>query len=73
MSFSGVNVNLGGIKEARGKSPGIGGTIEATASNDLIASGSFKATPNGCIGLSAGGTLSTPGTFDQAFQVGSCP
>jgi hypothetical protein len=49
------------------------GIIEGTASGNLLASGRFIASPNGCIALSAGGTLDTAGaTFDVPLSA-DCP
>jgi hypothetical protein len=62
-------VSLDGIFQARG-GPSV---IEAVAAMNLTASGSFQVAPDGCVGLSAGGTLNVSGaTFDVPF-VADCP
>jgi hypothetical protein len=49
------------------------GIIEGTATGDVTVSGTFEATPNGCIAFAAGGTLDTTNaTFDPPL-VGDCP
>ena len=49
------------------------GIIEAAASGNLTAGGEFRAAPDGCIALTAGGTLDTSAaTFDLALS-GDCP
>jgi hypothetical protein len=50
-----------------------GGTIEASASGNLTADGTFRVGAGGCIALSAGGTLDTgSSSFDQPV-VADCP
>ena len=68
------NLNLGtksGDKfDARGTA---GGVIEGQATGNLTALGKYTAATGGCIGLSAGGVLTTSGaTFDGPLT-GSCP
>jgi filamentous hemagglutinin len=63
------DVTLDGVFHARG-GPSV---IQATASGDVDVAGDYRVAPNGCIGLSAGGTLATGGaTFDTA-PVATCP
>jgi hypothetical protein len=54
---------------------GEGGIIEAVAAADLTANGTFKSagTPDGCIALSAGGTLDTSGGLFDVPPVADCP
>jgi len=68
MDATAGNLTLSGGFVAGGGS----GIIEGVASGDLTANGNFVVQPNGCIGLSAGGTLDTSGgTFDTPV-VASC-
>ena len=51
----------------------LGGTIQATATGNVTTDGGFSVGPGGCIGLSAGGTVTTgSSTFDQTVQQ-TCP
>jgi hypothetical protein len=50
-----------------------GGTIEATATGDLTASGKFRSVTNGCIALTAGGTLDTSGASFDTSLLADCP
>jgi len=60
---------LAGVFETRDD-----GTIEASApAGDLTASGSFRARPACCIGLSAGGTLDVAGVAADVPITPSCP
>ena len=52
---------------------GTGGVLEAYASGDLTAQGHFDAMSGGCIGLSAGGSLSTGGVEADGPISASCP
>jgi hypothetical protein len=49
------------------------GTIEGTASGNLLADGRFRVGPEGCIALSAGGTLDTTGSSFDVPVVADCP
>jgi hypothetical protein len=66
----GATVSLATNVDVRGEP---GGTIEGTATGDLTASGLFRAVPNGCIALSAGGTLDTSGATLAPPPVPDCP
>jgi len=67
----GGNAALGGSFSADGGDDQ--GVIEASASGDLTADGSFRCSPGGCIAFSAGGTLDTSaGSFDVPV-VADCP
>lgn len=71
---TGGDLTLPGALRAIG-SEGPGGIIEGTASGDLTTTASFecRGMPDGCIALSAGGTLDTTGaTFDKPLSV-DCP
>lgn len=62
-------ISLDGIFQARG-GPSV---IQADAATNLTATGIFQVAPDGCVGLSAGGTLNASGaTFDVPF-VPTCP
>lgn len=62
-----ADLTLDGVFETRS------GTIEGMAAGNLTAGGRFRAAPDGCIALSAGGTLDTTGgDFDVAI-VADCP
>jgi hypothetical protein len=50
-----------------------GGTIEAMATGDLTVGGAFRSAPNGCIALTAGGTLDTSGASFDTSLVPDCP
>lgn len=72
ISFSGFDLKLDG---ARASGAVAGGTIVATAINNLTATNDYTATPSppGCIALSAGGTLSAnQDDFDPDYRP-SCP
>jgi hypothetical protein len=62
------NMSLQGAYDVRGG----GGTIEASAAGDLTAQATFQAA-GGCIGLSAGGTLTTTGSSFDGPVTPSCP
>jgi hypothetical protein len=62
-------VTLGGTFHARG-GPSV---IQATASGDVDVAGDYRVAPNGCIGLDAGGTLSTAGATFDTPPVTVCP
>jgi hypothetical protein len=49
------------------------GTIEGMAAGNLTAGGRFRAGPDGCIALSAGGTLDTTGGLFDETIVADCP
>jgi hypothetical protein len=66
----GATVSLATSVDVRGEP---GGTIEGTATGDLTASGLFRALPDGCIALSAGGTLDTSGATLAPPPVPDCP
>jgi hypothetical protein len=66
VSLSG-HLTLNGIFETRS------GVIEGMAATNLTAMGNFRAGPDGCIALSAGGILDTTGgVFDETI-VADCP
>jgi hypothetical protein len=64
--------NAGDLTLSGRFSPGVHSTIQGTASGNLVANGVFRA-PDGCIGLSAGGTLDTSGGRFNPPIVTSCP
>ena len=69
---TGGDLLLGGGLFARGGT-GSPGNIEASATGNLIAEGTFRVAPIGCIALTAGGTLDTSaGSFDTALSP-DCP
>lgn len=69
---TGGNLALSGGFFARSGGPGPG-SIEASATGNLLADGAFRVAPGGCIALTAGGTLDTSaGTFDTALSP-DCP
>jgi hypothetical protein len=77
INATGGNAVLRGLFSARSSAgdPFIdGGVIECTATGDLVAEGTFRAAGlDGCIALSAGGTLDTTGaTFDKPLSA-DCP
>jgi len=47
--------------------------IEVAAATDLVAAGSFQVAPDGCIGLSAGGTIDTSAASFDTPVVTDCP
>jgi hypothetical protein len=59
--------------DVRGGNDSTGGTIEGTATGNLTASGSFRAQPNGCIALNAGGMLDTSLATFAPPPVADCP
>jgi hypothetical protein len=68
---TGGDLHLGGsiLARAPGTPPGI---IEGAATGNLIADGTFRCAPDGCIALTAGGTLdTTEGSFDKPLS-GDC-
>jgi hypothetical protein len=61
---------VGEFSARGGMEPGI---IEGTATGDVTVSGTFDATPSGCIAFAAGGTLdATNATFAPPL-VADCP
>ncbi len=62
-------VTLDGAFHARG-GPSV---IQATATRDVAVAGDYRVAPNGCIGLSAGGTLTTGGATFDTPPVAVCP
>ena len=62
-------VSLDGSFMARG-GPSV---IEVAAATDLVAAGSFQVAPDGCIGLSAGGTVDTSAAIFDTPVVVDCP
>jgi hypothetical protein len=63
------SVTLGGEFHARG-GPSV---IQVTATGDVTVAGDYRALPDGCIGLDAGGTLTTGGATFDTPPVGVCP
>jgi len=63
------DVALDGTFHARG-GPSV---IQATATGDVDVAGDYRVAPNGCIGLSAGGTLATGGATFDTSPVAVCP
>ena len=69
LTGSAVTIGSRRLLDARGGS----GVIEGQASGDLTAAGDFRAAPDGCIGLSAGGTRDTTGARFDVPLMESCP
>jgi len=71
---AGNDLTLGTMPSSTFDSTGsAGGVVEGQAGGNLTAEGKFEAAVGGCIGLSAGGTLSTgSASFDVPLS-GSCP
>jgi hypothetical protein len=76
---TGGDLQLSGTFLARATDPEMGappGIIEASSAGNLVADGSFRCAPNGCIGLMAAGVLdTTEGSFDKtpSPDCGYCP
>jgi hypothetical protein len=63
------NASLDGTFHARG-APSV---IQVTATGNVTAAGDYRVAPSGCIGLDAGGTLTTSGATFDTPPVTTCP
>lgn len=65
---AGDDIDIQSTVHARG-GPSV---VQLTAAGDLTAVGEYRVAPNGCLGLSAGGTL-VDGTNSDTPPVATCP